>query len=64
LGLSNYPGLPNPLDGKLDEIYIANKTLSEEWISVEYINQNDPSGFYSISSEARALTFFHLFLKK
>jgi len=35
----------------LDEIRILNTPLSAGWISTEFNNQNDPSGFYSIGAE-------------
>lgn len=40
----------NRLNGKLDEIRVANAALSADWILTEYNNQNSPSTFYSISA--------------
>jgi hypothetical protein len=51
MGLSNYPGLPYPFDGKLDEIRIAHNAVSGEWVATEYANQNNPTGFYTIGPE-------------
>lgn len=39
------------LDGYLDEVRISNKALSQQWISTEYNNQNDPSSFFSVGPE-------------
>jgi len=38
-------------DGIIDEARLSNITRSAGWISTEYNNQNNPSGFYSIGSE-------------
>ena len=37
--------------GAISEFRILNVSLSPEWIAAEYLNQNDPSSFYSIGSE-------------
>ncbi len=38
------------LDGELDELRIINGVQSPDWISNVYLNQNSPTGFYSIGS--------------
>jgi hypothetical protein len=38
-------------NGIIDEVRIANNIKSSEWISSEYSNQNDPSGFLSFGPE-------------
>jgi hypothetical protein len=57
----------NPLDigsgggyyfnGALDEVRISNAARSADWITTEYNNQNLPSTFYSLSSEASASAY-------
>ncbi|BBB32858.1 hypothetical protein TTHT_1345 [Thermotomaculum hydrothermale] len=37
--------------GTIDEVRISNIGRSGDWIKIEYENQNDPSSFYSVSSE-------------
>jgi hypothetical protein len=37
--------------GSMDEVHVANKVRSPDWILTEYRNQNDPSSFYSIGEE-------------
>ncbi|MDD9897891.1 MAG: DUF2341 domain-containing protein, partial [Candidatus Melainabacteria bacterium] len=37
-------------DGKLDEIHIASKVRSSDWINTEYNNQNSASTFYTVGS--------------
>ncbi|WP_205943428.1 DUF2341 domain-containing protein [Pedobacter polaris] len=39
-------------DGTMDEVRISNVSRSAGWILTEYNNQNNPSTFYSIGSEA------------
>jgi hypothetical protein len=51
LGRSNSQSLPYPLDGELDEIRIADVSLSAAWIATEYINQNNPSDFIFVGPE-------------
>ncbi len=41
-------------DGFIDEVRISNVSRSPDWIATEYINQNDPSSFYSVGNEFRA----------
>lgn len=41
----------NHFDGKLDEIRIIQKQLSEDWIRTEYINQYNLSAYLTIGSE-------------
>ncbi len=49
-------GRPGPaerfFDGKLDEIRILNTALSPDWICTEYNNQNNPSGFTTLTNRA------------
>ncbi|MFW9796231.1 MAG: DUF2341 domain-containing protein [Candidatus Thorarchaeota archaeon] len=37
--------------GAISEFRILNVSLSPDWIATEYLNQNDPSGFYSVGTE-------------
>jgi hypothetical protein len=46
--------LNNRFSGNIDEIRAYQGILSPEWIQTEYTNQNNPSGFYSISAEYTA----------
>lgn len=39
------------LHGYLDEVRISNIIRTPEWISTSYNNQNDPSGFFTLSLE-------------
>ncbi len=41
--------------GALDELRVSNIARSGDWIATEYLNQYDPSGFYSISSQQSIL---------
>ena len=50
-GRSNTESLPYPLDGGLDEIRIADESLSSEWIETEYTNQNSPEEFIILGAE-------------
>lgn len=36
--------------GQFDELRISNKVRSNSWIKTEYLNQSDPSSFYTIGS--------------
>ncbi|MFX0170679.1 MAG: DUF2341 domain-containing protein [Candidatus Hodarchaeota archaeon] len=38
-------------DGSLDEIRISNSERSNDWIQLQYINQLNPSSFYSVTSK-------------
>ncbi|MFW9861993.1 MAG: DUF2341 domain-containing protein, partial [Candidatus Thorarchaeota archaeon] len=42
------------LDGVVDEARIALKPLDPNWIYTEYLNQKDPSSFYSVGEESGA----------
>jgi hypothetical protein len=42
------------LYGTFDEFRISNSTRSAAWISTSYNNQNNPAGFYTVSSELTA----------
>ena len=37
-------------DGKLDEVRLHDATLSADWISAEYTNQNTPTTFYTVGT--------------
>ena len=37
--------------GSMDEIRVQTVARSGDWLRTEYINQNDPSGFYSVSAQ-------------
>ncbi len=39
-------------DGLMDEIRIQTVVRSEGWLLTEYTNQNNPSGFYTLSAES------------
>ena len=39
------------LNGTLDEVHVANTTLSPSWILTEYNNQANPATFYSMGGE-------------
>jgi hypothetical protein len=41
-------GSPDPFNGTIDEFRISNISRSAEWIRTEYINQLDPTSFYSV----------------
>jgi hypothetical protein len=49
IGVGNYPGF---FDGIIDEVRVSNVARNPEWIKTCYNNQNSPSTFYSIGSEA------------
>jgi hypothetical protein len=40
-----------PWDGWIDEVRISKINQSQQWISTEYNNQNDPYSFVSIGPE-------------
>lgn len=44
----------NRFNGDLDEVRVANGALTADWITTEYNNQNNPSAFYSMSSQANS----------
>ena len=58
IGKSNYvygQYQPQSMHGYIDEVRISkNIARSPAWISTEYTNQNDPSGFYSVGPEIPA----------
>jgi len=37
-----------PANGIIDELRVSEKRLSDDWINTSYMNQRDPSSFYSI----------------
>ncbi len=41
-------------DGSIDEVRVSNSSRSTGWILTEYNNQNSPSTFYSVGSEAKS----------
>ncbi|MHA2332967.1 MAG: DUF2341 domain-containing protein, partial [Candidatus Hodarchaeales archaeon] len=41
----------NYFEGKIDEVRVSNTLRSNDWISTEYDNQNEPDSFYSVSSK-------------
>lgn len=43
-------GFDQALDGELDELRLSNGVRSADWISNVYLNQNSPTGFYTIGS--------------
>ena len=47
-------GWRHPVDGVLDEIRISDIVRSYEWITTEFMNQNNPSGFMSFGVEETA----------
>ncbi|MFW9961870.1 MAG: LamG-like jellyroll fold domain-containing protein, partial [Candidatus Thorarchaeota archaeon] len=49
--LSDFAGGNMWGSGAISEFRILNVSLSPEWIAAEYLNQNDPSSFYSIGPE-------------
>lgn len=54
---TNNLGRPRDIDlaalhaGTIDEVRIANFTMSSDWITAEYNNQSSPSTFYAVGSE-------------
>lgn len=44
----------NRFSGNLDEIRVANVSLSSGWVATEYNNQTSPSSFYTTSAEMSA----------
>jgi len=51
VGRSNIGGGSYYFHGTLDEIRVSNIAKSANWISTEYVNQNDPTGFLFIGPE-------------
>jgi len=51
MGESYQPGYPYFFTGGMDEIRISNVIKSPQWISTEYMNQNNPAGFLSLGPE-------------
>jgi len=37
--------------GRMDEVRISSAARSARWVNISYLNQNDPSAFYSIGAE-------------
>jgi hypothetical protein len=48
--------LNQSFSGTIDEIRISPNTLSQGWIKTEYMNQNNPSGFYLCGSQESDVT--------
>jgi hypothetical protein len=51
MGRSNDGNSPYYMKGGLDEVRVSNAVENAQWISVEYMNQNNPAGFYTIGPE-------------
>ena len=51
LRLGTNGGYGEDFSGNLDEVRISSAARSGDWISTEYSNMNNPSGFYSIGVE-------------
>jgi hypothetical protein len=51
MGRSNIGGGSYYFHGTLDEIRVSNIAKSANWISTEYVSQNDPTGFLLIGPE-------------
>ncbi|MDA0773139.1 MAG: DUF2341 domain-containing protein, partial [Cyanobacteria bacterium] len=54
-GRREYSGFTEEFDGKLDEMRIANKAHSEDWIETEFNNQNSPGTFYTVAGTVTAV---------
>jgi hypothetical protein len=46
----------NYFDGVIDEARVSSVARSQEWITTEYTNMNNPSGFITIGTEQTPLT--------
>ncbi|MHA2334888.1 MAG: DUF2341 domain-containing protein, partial [Candidatus Hodarchaeales archaeon] len=53
-----------PWVGQIDEVHISKIARSGDWIATEYSNQNDPDGFYTVSSVETLLSDWSLPLFK
>ncbi len=40
--------------GSIDEVKISNREETADWIKTEYVNQNNPASFYTVSAEMTA----------
>ncbi len=49
--IGNDPTTSRTWDGKMDEYRIYDGMLSDDWISTEYNNQNNPTSFYTIGTQ-------------
>ncbi len=47
------PETANRFQGRLDEVRVANRALSADWILTEYNNQNSPATFYTVSAQPK-----------
>lgn len=56
----DYCGGGEYFDGIIDEVRVSDTARSADWIATEYNNQNDPSSFYTISSQYSAGTLCSL----
>ncbi|MGI9604091.1 MAG: LamG-like jellyroll fold domain-containing protein, partial [Acidimicrobiales bacterium] len=45
LVLGNTAGATNPLEGRLDEVRVANVARGASWVATSFANQDDPAGF-------------------
>ncbi|MEM6641857.1 MAG: DUF2341 domain-containing protein [Bacteroidota bacterium] len=52
--ISTSAAIAQAVVGSIDEVRILNSVLSANEIAAEYSNQNDPSSFYTISSETES----------
>ncbi len=41
------------ITGNMDEVHVSNVARSADWLITEYNNQNNPSAFYTVSSEPK-----------
>jgi hypothetical protein len=55
VSIGNHPGNTSTswasADGKLDEVRISSEARSGDWLTTEYNNQNNPSGFCIVAGE-------------
>jgi len=48
---AKYSGVSSRVFGYLEEIWISSVKRSDDWLTVVYNNQNDPSTFYAVGAE-------------
>jgi len=51
LGIGNRPDTSNFFNGTIDEVRLSNIARSSGWINTSYLNQYNPTAFYSVGSE-------------
>ncbi len=49
--IGRYPGETENMDGYLDEVRVSSVARSADWIKTGVDNQNNPSSFYTVSSQ-------------